>query len=286
MPLFSTRLTATVTVALVLLLLGIAAFIGLAARSAVTDIRSSLGFTVLFDDTATETDINMTRGEIARRPFVAEYTFSTPQDVMDRWNSMLGDSQEKDLAQLLDTIPFTAEMEVNVREEWSSPDSLEAVAARMRSLPAVAEVETHADVARQVGGAVTNLTLILLAVAGVLLIISFVLINNTVRLTVYSRRFSIYTMKLVGATPGFIRAPFVRANLLAGLIAGLAADAVLGGALAYAFRALPSLPAIIGPAKTAYVLTALPLAGMIICLLASWFAAGRYLRLSHDEMFK
>ncbi len=130
-----------------------------------------------------------------------------------------------------------------------------------------------------------SLTLVLLIVAVCLLTISFVLINNTVRLTIYSRRFLIHTMKLVGATPGFIRRPFVVSNILQGLIAAAVASTVLGGLLWYLTTVDPEVMRAVGVDGLIAVLAALFVLGAAICGLSALLSANKYLRADYDEMF-
>ena len=126
----------------------------------------------------------------------------------------------------------------------------------------------------------------LLVVAIALLVVSFVLIFNTVRLAVYAKRFSIYTMKLVGATAGFIRRPFLTSNLLNGFVAGLIASVGLIAVVYYSHMMELSVAEVLSWQAIIPVLAGVILTGMLICLIAALFAANRYLRLSYDEMFK
>lgn len=283
LPLVSTRLTATVSVALVLLLLGVAAALGLGARSVANDIRSNIGFVIVMADDATESDIAAMKQRLTRAQFVDSYTYASPAQVLERWQQLMGD---ENVSEVLDQNPFAPEIEVRVRQPWANGDSLRVISGQLEMIPSVAEVKAHEAMADDVNSTVNTLTMVLLAVAVTLLVISFVLINNTVRLTIYARRFSIHTMKLVGATAGFIRGPIVRQNMLDGLIAGFIADVILAGAIAYAHSADPATATLVSWTDAAWILGALPLAGTAICLLASLMATNRYIRIRYDDMYK
>ena len=231
MPLFSTRLTAIVSVALVLLLLGVAAFLGIGARNVADDMRRDIGFVVIVADDASPADIAALKQRFAGAAYTSDYTYSSPEMVMQRWKTLMDDEGETD--DLLDENPFAPEIEVNVKAPWANIDSLRAITTPLKLMPSVDDVKVHDTLVGEVNRTLSNIALILIIVAAVLLTISIVLINNTVRLTIYSRRFLIHTMKLVGATPGFIRAPMIRDNALGGLLAGFIADIVLTGTLAY-----------------------------------------------------
>lgn len=127
---------------------------------------------------------------------------------------------------------------------------------------------------------------VMLVIAAALLLISFVLINNTVRLTVYSRRFLIHTMKLVGATPGFIRRPFILSNLVQGVVAGIVASGLLAGLIAWGKNWDEALDPLLPWATVAVIFVAIFITGMAICAIAAFFATNRYLRADYDDMFE
>lgn len=284
LPLVSTRLTASVSVAMVLLLLGLAALAGIAAHNIATEIRQNMGFVVVFSDDARPDDIEAMKKRFTAADYVVSYAYSSPEMVLERWQQMIGDDEQ--INDLLDVNPFAPEIEVHVKAAYVSADSLEVIAAPLEMVPGVAEIKMHTDVVDSVNATMRNVAVALAAIAVALLLIAIVLINNTVRLTVYSRRFSIYTMKLVGATPGFIRSPIVTANAIAGLIAGLAAAALLAAILAYVGRIDPSPANCVSWTQSVWVLGAMPLAGVVICLPAALFAANKYIRISHDKIYR
>lgn len=147
------------------------------------------------------------------------------------------------------------------------------------------EIITESTVIEGVDSALRRAGTVVLIVAGVLLIVSIALINNTVSLSVYGRRFVIHTMKLVGATGGFIRRPFVLAGAVNGLVAGLCASAVLVGARLYISGLDPTVDSSLNWGVMALLCGALILVGIAISAFTAMFATNRYLRASYDEMF-
>ena len=275
-PVRSTQLTATVSVALVLVILGLTALLGLAARSVSHDIRQQVGFVVVMADGTSESQVASMRNYWRKAPYVANVRYSSAEEVMARWQELAGDDGPEKA--LLGVNPFSPEFEVSVTAAYSNPDSLKAVTDAVRRLPGVGDVQLHSDLIKAVNNTMHSLTL-------VLLIVSFVLINNTVRLTIYSRRFLIHTMKLVGATPGFIRRPFVVSNILQGLIAAAVASTVLGGLLWYLTTVDPEVMRAVGVDGLIAVLAALFVLGAAICGLSALLSANKYLRADYDEMF-
>ncbi|MBD5185576.1 MAG: hypothetical protein HDS92_03100 [Bacteroidales bacterium] len=285
LPLFSTRLTATISVALVLLILGAVALLGIGAHSLATDLRQNMGFAILLDEDASAADVAAMKQRFSAAPYVASYAYSSPDDVMARWQEMLGD--EENISALMDGVnPFAPEFEVHVKATWANPDSLNALAQKLEMVPAVAEVTLHTRMVEQVNSTVRAVAIGAAAFAALMLIISIVLINNAVRLTVYSRRFLIHTMKLVGATGAFIRRPIVRANAIAGLIAGGASAAITAAALAWARTFDPAIAVAVSWEKAVWVFAGMVFAGFFICYLAATVATNKYLRSSHDKMYR
>lgn len=223
---FSAQITSTVSVALVLLLLGIISMLGIAARSITTEIRENMGFSVIFSDTATVNNVNSLKKHFSTSPGVSGIIYFSPEDALQKWQEETGE----DLVKVLGINPLPGELEVKVKARYASTDSINSMIAPLKKLPYVSEISVHSDMVDSINHNIKSIALILTIVAAALLFISFALINNTVRLTVYSRRFLIHTMKLVGATGGFIRRPIINSNMLSGLVAAIIADLLLAGA--------------------------------------------------------
>ncbi|MDE5836934.1 MAG: permease-like cell division protein FtsX [Paramuribaculum sp.] len=284
LPLLGSKFTATVSVALVLFVLGILALIGIAAKNTADDIRSHLGFVVILNDNVTDADINALKAKWEAEPYVSEYTFSTAEQVLAKWNETMA-AEGDSLTQLLGVNPFYPEFEIAVKSEFADIDSLEKIVKPLRGLSVVDDIRMHNDMVQSINATVHSLTVILSAVALALLIISFALINNTVRLTVFARRFSIHTMKLVGATAAFIRRPFLLGNMLQGLVAAFVAGIALAGTLYYVGTIEPQVSVLIEWKEALYVFAALFVVGILICTLSALLSTNRYLRLGYDDMF-
>lgn len=275
------RLTSVVSVTLVLVLLGVAAIMTMAARNATDNVRRNMGFTVKMERGVADSGINAMKKTLATAPYAESFVYAGADDILAEESEIIGE----DIMLLVDENPYGAEFDVRVRPEWASGDSILALAGRMEAMEGVDEVETDTAVIDSVNSNIARLTWIMLAVAAALLIISFVLINNTVSLAVYSRRFVIHTMRLVGATGAFIRRPFLAAGALTGLTAALIASGILAGAQAYAMHADAALAANLSWGVSAAIYGALMLTGVLICLLASVFATNRYLRSDIDDYY-
>lgn len=277
----SVQATATISVALVLLLLGMVASLGLAARSITTDIKEHMGFDVVLSENASLDRVNEFKQLFTDAPYVASFRYFSPEQANDTWREEMGEN----LTELLDVNPFLPEFEVNVKAAYAEPDSLDAIVLPLSQMPDVYQINTHSEVAEQVNRNMSTLMWVLSVAALALLPISFVLINNTIRLTIFSRRFMIHTMKLVGASRGFIRRPFILSNLLQALIASVVASALLGAMYVYVWSLDRSLHSVLTEQMLLWVCGGMLVAGILLCLFAAMFATQRYLTRSYDELF-
>lgn len=278
---FGSQLTAIVSVSLVLLILGVLAVIALAGQSGAEILKRNIGFVVKVERSVNDVDLNRLKQYFNTAPYVDSYIFSSADEIMAAESEYLGD----DIAGLLDVNPYGAEFDIKVTTEYASVDSIEALSVILSADPAIEDIMTESSLIATVNDALGRATWILAAIAAALLIISIVLINNTVHLAVYSRRFVIHTMKLVGATGGFIRRPFVVAGALNGVISAFVATALLIGMLAYGASVDPLLAMCFSPEICCIVGVGLLICGVVICTVASLLATNRYLRANYDDMF-
>ncbi len=281
------RVTATASVSLVLMSLAMAAMFGIGARRLLEKVGEEAGYVVILTPEATVTQINKVKQFLGNSRSTAGYTYASTEQIEQRWNEMTGaDSAERAMLASLEVSPFQPELDVQVKSGWMTPDSLEGVMTRVRAMEGVESVTPRSSVAAGVGQTTGRVMLVLLGVAAVLLVISFMLINNTVRLSVYSRRFIINTMSLVGATDGYVRRPFVISAMFIGLVGGVIADVFATGLMLY----LPSFDAGLGSLITwgemAIVLAGLPVIGMAVCSMAALFATNKYLGRSYDSLYE
>lgn len=190
------QLTSIISVTLVLVLLGLTALGGIAVRSLTDDVRRNLGFTVKMKNDVNDGELNEMKRFLAEAPFCESYVYLSAESIMEEESRSMGEN----IYELLDTNPFSAEFDVVLVRDYANADSIAALSERLPAVAGVDEVLTEGAVIADVDTAFNRLRIVLLTVSGALLLISFVLINNTVSLSIYSRRFLIHTMKLVGAT--------------------------------------------------------------------------------------
>lgn len=280
---FSSQITSTISVALVLLVLGIVAFIGVAAHHISTDIKENLGFVVMLDDNITESNINSLKQKWAKEPYVASQQFISAEEALKQESERMGE----DILEMMSGVnPYQPEFEIKVKSQYANPDSIESIKATLIGLPGISSVITDTTMADEINTTIHNVIIALGIIALALLLISFVLINNSVRLTIYSKRFIIHSMKLVGATGGFIRRPFMINNIVHGFIASIIAITTLASAFYYLRSIEYSVSESISWIEAGIIFGALAITGVIICAISALFATNKYLRTSYDDMFK
>lgn len=280
---FQSNITATVSVALVLILIGVTAFLGLSARTMSRELKENMGFSIVLKTDATDADITGLKTIFAKAPYVAKTTFISKDQALEQWQKDTGEN----LVETFGVNPLSAEFQVNVKANYAEIGKLKSIQAQLMHQSGVEDIALYETEVETTNKNIGNITIVLLFVAALLVFISFALINNTVRLTVYSRRFLIHTMKLVGAKPGFIRRPFVVQNMLNGLIAAAVACLVFVGSY---FAAQDIVGGLVGTMfnelEVAAVFVGLALAGVVICGIAAFFAANKYIHLNYDDLFK
>lgn len=279
---FNANITLIISVSLVLLLFGIVGVMGIAGVNLTRYVKENIGFDIVLKESADEHQVNALKQYLNKAPFVSSVRYVSKEDALAEWEKETGEN----LIATLGVNPLSAEFEVNVKSEYASVDSLNAICAAIAQGPAVDEINIQRDLIEKVNENMRHAAIVLGAVALILLIISVALINNTVRLSVYSKRFLIHTMKLVGATSGFIRRPFIRANIINGIIAGILANLLLAVALYYTLQLSDELAWVVSPEEVGCVMGAVVLCGILLCWIATLFAANKYLRLDYDALFK
>lgn len=280
----ATHLTTIVSVTLVLVLMGIISIIWLAAGRETHRLREQIEVSVIMADTITDAQSAALASELRSEPYALKVKSIGKAEAMRKWKADTGE----DLEALFGVNPLSPEIDITLRAEASTPENISKIGKSLQALPGVADVSApDTRMVETINRSLSGLTLLLGGIAVVILIISFVLINNTVHLTIYSRRFTIHTMQLVGATNSYIRRPVVLNNMMCGLVAGIFAAGILAAGIALAPQAgIDNIISYVSWPELGAVGGGLTLAGMLICSIAAAIAAARYLHKDYDDLFK
>ena len=274
-------ITASISTMLVLLLLGAVVFFVLAANNLSVYVRENIAFSVLVSDDMKETDILRFQKELNAKPYVKHTDYISKKQALAEHSEAMG----TDPAEFLGYNPFTASIEVRLNAGYANSDSVAWIKDEILSDKGGIEINYPQDLLDAVNRNIRKISLVLLGLAALLALISFALINNTIRLAIYSKRFLINTMKLVGASWAFIRRPFLMRNVWVGILAGVMADAVLA-VVAYALvRYEPDLLAIVTPEVMLVVMGVVFVFGVVITTLCALVSVNRYLRMKTNELY-
>ncbi len=270
-----------VSISLVLMLLGLSSLFIVNARRMADYFKENLQVMVLMRENVSDAQAGEYCTEIAARPFVRSARVVTRAEGEEELKKMLGE----DFLSVFSSSPVPVSLDVNLWAAYVQPDSLEMVRASLAASPLVEEVECRQSLVETLNRSLGKLSLLLVVLLAVLLFISYVLIGNTVRLNVFARRFTVHTMKLVGATRAFIRRPFLGAGVLQGLVAGLIAFGGIVVAVSLLRRSFPELVEVVVGDSMPVIAAIVVLAGIFICVTSTWFVVNRLISLHKDDLY-
>jgi cell division transport system permease protein len=270
-----------ISISLVLLLVGVASILLLNARSVSDYFKENLQVSVLMKQDVTEEQALAYQSSLAGIPGVKATTFISREQGIEEMAQMLG----RDFLDVFSTAPVPVSIDVNLEAAYVSPDSLEVVKTALSASPLVEEVVYQTSLVEALNANLQKIGLVLGVLILLLLFISFVLIGNMVRLNVFSRRFTIHTMQLVGATRGFIRAPFIGQSALQGLFAALVAILLLVGGLFILRKEFVQLFEIFRLDTLLATMGIVIVSGVLICVVSTWIVVGRLVRFDRDQLY-
>ncbi len=275
-------ITLCISTAMVLILLGLVVFSVQTSRNLSQWVKENLTVTVMLSDDVSVNGAKLLCRDLYHRPYSKNIDYISKEQALKEQSEAMG----SDPSEFLGVNPFPATLELQLHSDYANRDSLRWIASELQKNPKVTDVAYQVDLMDSVNSNLTKVNLLLLALAVLLTFVSFSLINNTVKLSVYSRRFIIHTMKLVGASWGFIRKPFMKQALLVGVIAALIAIAVLGGCFYALYYYEPNIISIITWRELVITAIAVMLFGIILTVTCSYISVNKFLRMSAGELYK
>ncbi|MBQ4386267.1 MAG: permease-like cell division protein FtsX [Prevotella sp.] len=274
--------TLCISTTMVLILLGLVVFFVLSARNLTSHMKENLVVTVMLKDSVTVNDAKLFCRDLYHRPYSHNIDYISQEQAQREQVKELG----SDPTEFLGFNPFPATLEIQLKADYANRDSLKWIAKEIRKDARVSDLTYMEDLMDRVNRNLSRLSLILLVLAALLTFVSFSLISNTVRLSVYARRFVIHTMKLVGASWGFIRRPFLKQAVGIGLIAALLAIIVLGLGVYGLFLTQPGIEEVVTWQVLAITAGSILLFGILITALCAWLAVNKFLRMKAGELYK
>ncbi len=279
----SSYITSVISITLVLFTLGFLGLIILHANSLSNYIKENIGFEIIMKPESKEADIVYLQKILDAKKYTKSTEYITREEAARRLSETLGEDFISFLGE--ENNPLLPSIDVRFNADWANNDSLTIIEQSIMSNDAVKEVYYQKSLVHLINKNIRKISLVLLAVSLLLLTIATALINNTIRLSVYSRRFVIRSMQLVGATQSFIRRPFVVKGVYQGILSGLIALALLSAILAAARENIPELSLLLSPEMMLLLYAFVLLLGMIVSGISTIFAVGRYLNMKQDKLY-
>lgn len=274
--------TLCISTTMVLILLGLVVFFVLSARNLSAHMKENLTVTVMLKDSVTVNDAKLFCRSLYHRPYSRNIDYISQEEAQREQVKELG----SDPTEFLGFNPFPATLEIQLKADYANRDSLKWITKEIKKDNRVSDIAYMEDLMNRVNANLSRVSIILLVLAVLLTFVSFSLISNTVRLSVYARRFVIHTMKLVGASWGFIRRPFLKQAVGVGIIAAILANGVLGAGVYGLYLTQPGVSDIVTWEVLAVTAASVLLFGIVITLLCAWLAVNKFLRMKAGELYK
>ena len=273
--------TTIISISLVLFMLGLLGLIVLHAHKLSNYVKENIGFSVIIKEDIKEAGIIEFQKKLDLEPFVKSTDYITRERAAKELTESLGE----DFVDFLGYNPLLASIDIRLKADYANNDSLAMLEKKLLANPLVKEVFYHKSLVELVNQNIRRISYVLLAFTLVLLLISIALINNTIRLSVYSKRFIIRSMQLVGATQRFIRKPFLLKSLWHGLISAIIAIILLSVVLYFSRSALPELVDMQDIDMFLSLFGIVTLLGLFITGFSTLFAVRKFLRISQDRLY-
>ena len=274
-------LSSIISISMVLLLVGFFAVLAINAKSVSDYFKENIKMSVILDSSVEDIEAHEVERSIKGMASVKEVEYISKEQGTKEMKELLG----QDFLNVFETNPIPVSLEVQLNAEYFEPDSIEVFKSQVSAMPQIDEVLYQNTLIEVINDNIERIGFVLMIFIALLLFISFVLINNTVRLNVYSKRFSIYTMRLVGATKAFIRAPFLLRSVFQGLISALIAVLVLLAVLFIVKEQFAQLFNVFEPKLLLMVFLGVVGLGILICVICTFFVVNRLVSLTNDELY-
>lgn len=278
---FNAKLTSTISTSLVLFLLGLTTLLILVTHDLSAYVKENIGFSIIISDNVKEAEIQKMTKQLEKAPYVKEIQHITKEQALEELKDELGEDPEA----FLGFNPLLASVEIKLKSEYANNDSIAVIEKSLKRNSDIRDILYRKDLIQAVNDNVRRISIIFIILASVLMIISFALISNTIRLTVYSKRFTIYTMKLVGAKDSFIRSPFIWGNIGSGIIAAILANAMLAALLYGINNEVGGIIDLINMDVMIATALVVMIAGILLTGISAYFAVNKYLNMKYNKLF-
>lgn len=279
--LISSYFSVVLSVFLVLFLLGILGLFVINSKKLSDDFKEEIAMTVFFKNEANDSVINAFQNELKVAKFVKSSVYVTKEQAAKQHTDIIGE----DFMTFLGANPLQNSFDIHLKADYIDTENIRKIESRFRANEMVSDIVYDKQLVSLVNDNIKKVSMWILIVSGILAFIAVILINSSMRLSIYSNRFIIKTMQMVGATKSFIRKPFIMRSIKLGLIGSFLAVLALIGLLVYLDTTFPNLGILNEPIMTGAVLVSVMLVGILITWISTFFATQRYLNLRTDDLY-
>ncbi len=273
--------TSIISISLVLFLLGLLGLLVLNAKRLSDYVKENIGFSVILKENVKEVDVILLQKSLDASEYVKSTKYITKQEAAEGLQRELGE----DFIEFLGFNPLLASIEVHLYAQYANQDSIKLIEKDLQQYDQIKEVFYQKSLVSLVNENIRKISLIILGFSGLLLLVAITLINSTIRLSVYSKRFIINTMQLVGANRSFIRRPFLYRSVGNGIFAAILAMGFLAGILYAAQQEFKEVISFQDIEIIGVLFLCVLLFGIIINWMSTFFAVSRYLRMKVDKLY-
>lgn len=271
----------TISISLVLIVVGMLVFILLNARAISDHVKRNIGFAVIVKDNTNEVEIKRVQKILDTQPYVYTSKYVTKEQAAKSFKKEMGEDFER----ILGANPLLPSIEIKLNPAYANNDSLAMIEKGLARFDIIHEVYYQKSMIESINENIRRITILFLIVGAVLVLISFTLIRNMIHLAVYSQRLLIKTMQLVGATPFFICKPFVYGSMWRGFFGALIANLVLLGAIFFVQENVGNVINIMRQDVILFMVAFVILSGVVLSFFSAWFSVRRYLRLDLNDLY-
>jgi cell division transport system permease protein len=277
----TSQFTTVISITLVLFLMGLLGLIIFHAKKLSDYVKENIGFSIIIREGVKESGIFELKKNLDRAYYVKSAEYIPPERAAEKLQDELGE----DFVGFLGYNPLLPSIDLRIKAPYTGSDSLLRIERQLMNRPEIKEVFYQKSLVDAINRNMEKISIFLLGFSGILLFIAIVLINNTIRLSVYSKRFLIRSMQLVGATEGFIRRPLLSRSILQGIVSALIAIGMLMVMIYLAIDQIPELLELQDPLMLLFLVVLIVLLGVFISWISTYFAVRKYLRIRTDLLY-
>lgn len=274
--------TLSLSTSMVLILLGLVVLTVFTGRNLSKYVKENLTVTMVLSPDVSDQEAERLSKVVERLPYIVKSNCVSKEEVLAEGTKDLG----ADPSEFVGENPFTAQIDLQLKDNYANVDSIRVIAAQLKTYNGVTDIDYKQELVDTVNNTLGKISIVLIVLAILLTVISFSLINNSIRLSVYARRFSIHTMKLVGASWNFIRRPFLQRSVLLGLLSAFIALVVLGVGMYFLWINEPDIDVVLNWQVLAVTAFIVILFGVLITLLCAYFSVNKFLRMKAGDLYK